>query len=335
MTIKTGKKNNIMIIANPVAGGNNLRKRWKRHLEPFLTKHLLKFDHKFTRAPGHATLLTREAIKAGYRVIVSMGGDGTLNEVVNGFFENGHQINPKTELGILPFGSGGDFIRTLKIERNYEKTIKRIKSKKCKKVDVGRVRFRDKRYNDRYFINIAEIGLGAAIMKHVNAKNRLLPALVRYLTGTFQGILKYKNIPVTLNLFPRTREPGNPRTKSLMSQASKSHRSDINLTNLIVANGQYFGRGMRPAPHAKLDDGVFDVVVIKDITLLKFLLHFPQMYTKKKLISSKVLETYQAHKVSLKALNRNPKLKCEVDGETYGQGDMTLQIIPGAIKVRV
>lgn len=305
----------IMLIANPAAGNKTLEKRWQKEILPFLKKKLIHFDFEFTKYRGEAPTLCRQALQSGYNLILSMGGDGTLNEVLNGFFHNGHPVNPDAVLGILPFGSGGDFIRSLKFERDYRKIIPRLLTRQTQKIDVGLVEFSDKQYPSRYFINTVQVGLGAAIMRRVNQKNKKIPPLLRYVSGSFQGFLDYKSVKVRLQLYPQ----GN---------------HVVNLNNLIVANGQYFGRGMIPAPQAILDDGFFDVVVIKDMSFAKFVLVFPQLYTRKKFLPANV-ETFRATKLTLELMNEHDHLETELDGEPTGIGNLSIKVIPKALQLKV
>ncbi|OVE82041.1 hypothetical protein BVY03_01975 [bacterium K02(2017)] len=306
----------ILLIANPNAGNKCLKRKWESDIHPFLKSKLKKFDVAFTKKAGDATTIAREANQNDYNIVVAMGGDGTINEVANGFLENSKPINPNCTLGILPFGSGGDFIRTLKIDRDYQKATHALITKKTKKIDVGYIEYKNKTTSPRYFINIAEIGLGANIMQRVNAKNKNLPALLRYLTGTLQGFADYNNIKVRLHL------------------KDQGH-FEVNLTNLVIANGQYFGRGMRPAPQAKLDDGLFDVIVMKDVNLVNFLINFPQIYASKKHMTSKILDNYQASQIEIEVLNPKDDLLTELDGENHGGGNQKVSLLHKVITLQI
>ncbi|MFH1356916.1 MAG: diacylglycerol kinase family protein [bacterium] len=308
-------------IINPTAGGKNISAYWNNTLLTPIKKQFPKSDFAFTQKVGHASLLTAKALKEGYKRIICVGGDGTLNEVINGFFKNNKPINPRAALGIIPSGSGGDFVRSLGIKHDIIKALRVIKKDRTKKIDVGHVSFKNKNIKPRLFINIAEAGLGAIVMTHVNNKNRKLPALYRYLSGTLQGFANYKNIPVTITLSHRPIDPSTPRT------------IETNLTNLVIANGQYFGRGMRPAPKAKLDDGLFDVIVIKDLNWLKFLSHFPEIYKQRKKIASQFFQTFQTAKITIKPLSKSDTVLSELDGENYGKGEMSFEILPKALKI--
>lgn len=306
----------IKLIANPSAGSQKLQKKWLHEISPFLKEKLPPFDFEFTREKHHATEIARESIKHGYNMIVAMGGDGTLNEVLNGFFEKGEMINPEAGLGILPFGSGGDFIRSLNFERTYKKAYEHLLSPHFTPIDVVVAKFDTPEIPDRYFINISETGLGASIMKRVNAKNRMIPSLLRYVSGSFQGFKDYKNIPIEITL-------------------DDNEHLDVNITNLIIANGQYFGRGMRPAPDAVLDDGVLDIVVIKDMSWSKFIICFPELYTKKKRVSKNVFKRYRAKSIRVRCKNDKDILETEVDGELCGSGSVAFSILPKALNIKI
>lgn len=309
-------KPKIMLIANPMAGNKALSAKWNKEIYPFLKENIPAFSFEFTKRKGHATQLAAQAIENGYQLIVSMGGDGTNNEIVNGFFDGQRPRNPDACFGVLPFGSGGDFIRTLGIERDFKKAALRLNSKKFLSIDIGRVEFSLKNHPARYFINAAEVGLGALIMNRVNSKNKTWPALIRYVTGSFQGFLDYKNTLVDLTL-------------------DNKKKTNINLTNLIVANGQYFGRGMRPAPKAKLDDGLFDILVIKDLNFLKFVKNFHKLYGKKKRLPTSILETHRCRAIEVQVHHAPGQLKTELDGETCGSGHQKISLLPGVLKFKV
>lgn len=306
----------ILLIANPKAGHHALGRNWDKEIHPVLTEILGQFDFEFTTAKNHASLLTRQSLDAGYSLIVAMGGDGTINEVVNGFFPRKQDSESSACLGILPFGSGGDFIRTVGIERDYRLAAKRLLSATVQMIDIGRIDFANREFPSRYFINTAQVGLGYHIMKHVNAKSKFLPALFRYITGSFQGYLSSDNIVVDVTLDNET-----PRR--------------INLTNLIIANGQYFGRGMRPAPDAKLDDGWLDLAIIKNLTFAKFMTNFHKLYLPQKNIDRNLLEQIRAKTLIIKKTNTSEFLGTEVDGEPCGEGDLTLSILPCALNLKL
>lgn len=316
MRFKNASGHHVMLVVNPSAGKGQLGKKWESEIHPFLSDKLKNFDFEFTKKPGDATRITAQALRHGYTMIVSMGGDGTLNECLNGFFSGGTNEYPDCVLGLLPFGSGGDFARSINLPRNYREAVKHLITKKTKRIDIGRASFPESRIASRYFINIANTGLVALIMKEVNGMNRSVPPLARYLSGTMMGFVQSKNIKVRMRITPQG-----------------THT--VNLTNVIVANGQYFGKGMRQTPQAKLDDGLFDVLVIKNATLAQLIMHFPQLYGVKTSLPNKIIENYRATEVAISLVDATDKLYSEMDGENYGEGGVVFQIVPQAIKIKI
>lgn len=306
----------VVVIANPKAGHGGLQRRWKRMIEPEIRQRFPNAEIYFTKHQGDATKATRHFLENDADLILIMGGDGSINECVNGFFNHGLPLSPHACLGIIPFGSGGDFIRTLQWPRDFRKALDRLKNGQVKKIDLGLVVLGNKPDQSRYFINIAEFGVGATIMKRVNRKNKKLPALWRYVSGSVQGFLDYKNVRVKLTLIPQA-------------------QFEMKLTNLIVANGRYFGRGMCPAPQAELDDGLFDVIVIKNMTVKRFLLSFPQLYLKKKNLPTALFESFRASQLEVELLNPKENLPAELDGETWGEGPLTVKMLPKVLNLVV
>ncbi|MCP5464359.1 MAG: diacylglycerol kinase family lipid kinase [Deltaproteobacteria bacterium] len=316
MKFKSANGFRTFLIANPTAGHGQLKRQWKSRIQPFLKKELAHFDFEFTKNKAHATELTQQALQNGYNLIVAMGGDGTINEVINGFFEKGKNTHPEACLGILPFGSGGDFIRSLKFERDYQKAAHHLQGKKTKAIDVGWIKFKDRKQADRYFVNIANVGLVAEIMSKVNSKYKRLPALARYLSGSFQGFFSHHNQDVRLHLAGK----GAMETK---------------LTNLIIANGSYFGRGMHPAPNARLDDGLFEIILLKDMSFLKLCLHFPEIYARKKVASASFLDHHESASIQIESLGEKDALRYEMDGEVYGHGDAQITLLKQKLKIKI
>lgn len=304
------------LIANTRAGSGKLGRIWASAVEPALRAIMPEFSHAFTERTGHATEIARKALREGFSTIVAMGGDGTINEVVNGFFDDGKPINSDAVLGILPFGSGGDFVRTVGIPRRFQKAAQILANGRVHAIDVGLVRFKESRFAPRHFINIADAGVVAAIMRGVERIPRTLPALSRYLGGTVLGFCNYQNVRVRLAF-------------------DGCDAGEYSLTNLVVANGRFFGRGMKPAPQAELDDGWLDVIVLKNTSLARFLVSvLPELYRGKiHAQTSSLHEIRRCHEVSVQVIDSRSKLPIEMDGETHGEGDATFTIMPRAINI--
>ena len=240
----------LLVIVNPRSAGGATGRHWQE-VESLLRQRLgVPFDVTFTQHAGHATLLAREG--AGrYPCVVALGGDGTINEVVNGLVDDNGPLRPDLRLGIIPRGTGADFIRTLGIPRDLEGAAARVARGQVREVDVAKVHFRDFGGRDtaRFFINEAEIGMGAATCQAVNRSSKRLGPRLTYLWSILVTMFRYRDQWVTLTL-----DGGEPWR--------------LLLNNAWVANGQYSGSGIHMAPRARLDDGLLDLVAIAHMGLV-------------------------------------------------------------------
>ncbi len=237
----------IVAVANPRAANGRAGKAATR-LAKALKEGGLDASLRFTAMAGDATRLTREAVAAGARIVLSVGGDGTNNEVVNGFFHGPPETRPATAFAIAPVGTGGDFAKTLGQTGEPAEVLARLERGQRRPIDVGRVEYTDLegRPASRYFVNIAEFGSGGAVVEKVNRTTKVLGGRMSFLMAILSVMPKYANKRVRYSL------DGGPE-KELVAN------------NMVVANGRFFGGGLMPAPHAELDDGLFDVVVIGDL----------------------------------------------------------------------
>jgi YegS/Rv2252/BmrU family lipid kinase len=233
----------MLIIVNPRSANGSTGRRWAE-IERGLRARLPAFDIAFTERPGHATDIAREAT-ARYDRIALVGGDGTLNEVVNGLIADDRPLRPDLVLGIIPYGTGGDFVRTLGIPRDLDGAAERLATGTAREVDVGKVCYRrpDGSEGIRYFINEGEIGMGAAVCEVVNRSSKRWGGRLSYLRAILVTALRYPDQEIMLSL-----------------DGAPAERVIIN--NIWLANGQYSGGGIRSGPRARLDDGLLDVVQI-------------------------------------------------------------------------
>jgi len=267
-----------------------------------------------TEYPGHATELAGQALKAGYKTIMSVGGDGTMNEVVNGFFENGQPISEDSVLVVFSRGTGCDFIRTLDIKKGIEDLLAILDRKQVKQVDVGRVNFLGTagKMVTRYFMNVADIGIGAETANRVNKHSKLLKGLLSFALGAVTTIILYKNKDFEV---------------IIDGEAVLSER----MNSVIIANGKYFGGGMKVAPEALIDDGVFDIIILGDLSKPELIKSFPLIYDGKHLSHPK-LKFYRGSKVKVKS---GGKGLIEVDGEIPGSDDAEFEILPKALNILI
>jgi YegS/Rv2252/BmrU family lipid kinase len=302
-------KNNWFAVVNPRSANGSTKKRWPEYLIRLRESGYL-IDFAYTTKPGDATRITQRVLKEGYSQIIAVGGDGTTNEVVNGFFFDDQQINTEAELAIFSHGTGGDLIRTLQISKGIEGFLEILQRGQKRLTDVGEVFFQDKdgQLAHRYFLNVADVGLGGETVDRVNRQSKLLGGKLSFLIGSVLSILRYHN-------------------KVMSCEIDGKLIFEGRLNSIMVANGQYFGGGMMIAPHAEIDDGLFDVVCLGDFSTLMLLRHLPKIY-KGTHLEIPGVTVYRGRAVIITTVE---KALLDLDGEQPGQAPLTFSIHPKAL----
>jgi YegS/Rv2252/BmrU family lipid kinase len=305
-------RHKIKLVANPAAGNFAVSKNWLS-LQNKLKDILGDFSAELTTKPGDAIQITQRALQEGCETIVAVGGDGTINEIVNGFFENGRLINPEAKLGVIPMGTGGDFIKTLKIPDTPEAAAPRIREGQIKKCDLGAVCFPyGDGINSRYFINIADAGFGAAVVEKVRQSTKALGPFFAYLTGLLRALTTYKNQPMKIKV-------------------DDVFESEETAAAVIAANGQFFGGGMWVAPGAKVDDGKFEVIIIGDISRPEIIANIYKIYNGA-LKGHPKIRYLQGEKIFL---HSDSPVGVEADGEQLRTLPAAFEILPAMLNVLV
>ena len=232
----------VLFIVNPSAAAGGAGREWAT-IESWLPSTGLKYEAALTTGPLEATAITERAVRESRPVVVAVGGDGTLNEIVNGFFHNGAPIPTTTKLAMLPLGTGGDFRRTLNIPLDHRSAIQVIASGVPRRLDAGCVSYQaaDGSTGVRHFINIADAGLGGDVVHRVNNGSKRLGTLT-FKVASLMALLAWKN--------------------KAMNVVVDGVSHDLKAQQVVIANCQYFGGGMRMAPTASPTDGVFDVILV-------------------------------------------------------------------------
>lgn len=301
--------NMVFLIYNPAAGGGRAGKIWNR-VENLLKKH--RVDHRvaFTEKPGHAMELSKKAFEEGYRKIVAFGGDGTVNEVVNGLFLNGYDLK-EIVFGWIPFGSGKDWARTIGVPLEIEEAIRTLKDGKefVQDLGVGEYEKASGEREKRAFVNVAGLFFDGFVTYRTNLLKRKNRA--SYFSRIFSSIIEYKPPVARIQIDEKVWE------KRVFS--------------MNVGICKYNGGGMNQLPHAVPDDGLLAVTVINDIGKLRILTNLHRVFNGKLLEHSGV-EGYQAKKVVVEFQKDEP---VEFDGESFWAKKIFFSIITGAIRVLV
>jgi YegS/Rv2252/BmrU family lipid kinase len=297
-------------IVNPKSGNGATQRAWPAIEKLLKLRYPFKFETAFTEKPEHDTELCREGILKGCDRIVSVGGDGTLNGVVNGFFVQDRLLRAEVALGALEIGTGADFVRTLGFPRKAEAAIDQLGTALPQSVDVGRAEFLSLEGNRvvRYFINILDFGIGGAVVESVNRTTKRFGGRLSFLWAILVTLLHYENREIRYRL-------DGGEWKSAV------------LNNFIVANGRYFGGGLLPAPAAALNDGWFDIVLFGDIGIWEAITNLPKLRSGTHLENPHV-QTMQAKQVDAES---KTTVFIDMDGELVGRLPIRISIVPGIL----
>lgn len=296
-------------IVNPVAGARRTAKKWPQIMR--LLKSLgLRFEHDVTEAPGHAIELAKSAVKKGYKLVVSVGGDGTINEVVNGLHDSGSAA--EVTLGIVSTGTGSDYIRTLGIPRAYPEACQCLLNSKKLTVDVGVVEYSSGgQVVKRLFVNFAGLGFDAEIVKATTQKFKILSSTPAYLLGLLTTLITYRNKKISLVVDGEALEQ--------------------KICTVLMSNGKYGGGGMFAAPGADLTDGLLDVLTIGDLSKPDLLWSLPRVYRGTHLTHPKVT-LKKAKEIEIKSAS---PMTIQADGELLGELPARFYILPAALNIAV
>lgn len=307
-----------LVIVNPASAGGNTAKDWPG-LAVRIRDHFGPFACAFTKRAGHAREIALTEAENGRKLILACGGDGTLSEVANGIIEaqkqpqNGVQSN--TVLGLLPHGTGGDFRKTLDLPARFVDAVQALAKGVTRRIDAGEIDYIDHqgRSAHRYFINVSSLGLGGEVVKRVNSANKSLGGTIPFAYATLAATLNYQRPELWVQL-----DDGDARR--------------IAITNISIANGRYFGGGMKIAPDAKLNDGLFDIVIIKDIATIDILANVQKLYAGTHGDLAYV-SIKRAQKFTVRAVNERELVRIEVDGEAPGRLPATFRVVKDALSV--
>ncbi|HEX7492771.1 MAG TPA: diacylglycerol kinase family protein [Bacteroidales bacterium] len=307
---KNSNRREWLVIVNPNAGNGKGKKDWDK-ISGLLKNEALPFDVNFTERKGHAIHFTIEGIAAGYRKIITVGGDGTLNEVVNGVFLNKNCPTTDISLALIPVGTGNDWGRMFGIPLDYKKAISIIGENKLMLHDVGLVSFYyGTEKMERYFINIAGLGFESVVVKRTNyQKDRGHSGKLIYFYNLLMSLISYKNTRAEIII--------------------DGEKISADVFSLNVGNGRYCGGGMRQTPGALPDDGLLDVTIINGMGKFEIIRNLKILYDGTILKHPKI-DGYKCKKIEV---NSDSAMYAEADGESLGQTPAEFSIIPDGINI--
>ena len=299
------------VIVNPNAGKRKGEKDWLE-IAAALTDAGIEFVNVFTEHRNHAVLLAQKYIENGYRNIIVVGGDGTLNEVVNGIFIQKHIPTNEITLAMIPVGTGNDWCRMFNIPGDYKQAVKLITKREIFVQDTGTIKYisNDGKEITRYFINMAGMGFDALVAQKTNKQKDLGKSNpLSYVANIFLSLFSYTFTKVTILL------------------DGEKIVSDI--FSMSVGICQYNGGGMKQAPNALPDDGLFDMTLIKPVGKLKIIRNFLKLFDGTFTRMPEV-STYRSSKI---IIHSEPPMYMEADGESLGHTPFVFNILPQSLNV--
>ncbi|AQS94529.1 diacylglycerol kinase [Polaribacter sp. BM10] len=290
------------IIANPASGNKNFSKIWKK-IEQLLNNKNLDYSFAFTQFSKHEIDLVQNAIKKGYRNIISVGGDGTLHNVVNGVMLQRYVKTSNITIGVLPLGTGNDWIKTYKQPNSIEKALEIISKKTTILQDIG-VITTDK--HTIYYNNVAGIGYDGYIVNKLKYLKKF--GALSYLLAGIYGLIFYKKSAYKILI----------NNKELKEKC------------LMVVCGicKYSGGGMQFTKDVNTTDGLLDITIAKNLNFLDLIINLPKLYSGA-IVNHKKVNTYKTSKITVMPINAKPFI--QADGELITSGKLQISIIPKAI----
>jgi YegS/Rv2252/BmrU family lipid kinase len=299
-------------IINPLAGSGKGKTDWPQ-IESLLKVNGIDFDFVFTTHKYHAVELTVNAINQGYKKLIAVGGDGTLNEIVNGVFIQTKYPTTEVVLGVIAVGTGNDWSRMYKIHSTYEGKISAIKTGNLFLQDVGKVEYEESKVKQaRYFANAAGVGFDAEVARRTNKlKESGHHGKILYMGSLVRALFDYK--------------------PSLINIAIDGKKVGGTIFSLTVGIGRYNGGGMMQLPNAISDDGLFDVTVIRQIRRFEVIRNIYRLYNGTILSHPKI----SGHTGKSVIISSDIPIGLEVDGESLGVSPFTFGVVPKSINVIV
>ncbi len=293
------------VIINPTSGNGSSKKKWPK-IESMLKTYEFDYKYAFTEHENHSSKLVLEAIENGFENLICVGGDGTLHNIVNGIMNQNKVNSNKINVGMIPIGTGNDWVKTHNIPNDFEKAIQIIKIGHKKLQDLGKIEFVSGDRKPVYFNNLAGVGFDGFVVSKVH-KYKNFGALT-YLAGAIIGLFSFKNFRTKIHI-----ESNEINTKSLM---------------VLVGLCQYSGGGMQLTKNPTPFDGLFDISIAKNIGKIDIIMNLGKLFNGK-IVKHKKVETYKSDSISI-TIEDSELPFIQADGELIGKGNIKMSIIPKA-----
>lgn len=303
-------KNDWFVIINPISGFGKSEEVWN-YIDSQLSESF-DFFHTHTKFPHHATTILIDAVSDGYRNFLCIGGDGTLHDAVNGVMQQNTCDNQEIQIAFYSCGTGNDWQRNNFKDTSIEYFVQRFIEQDYLLHDVGKIScIIEKERRDHYFINMAGVGFDAFVVQNMQSEKS---SRFAYLFAMLKSLFRYKHIALKIEFDNQIIE-------------CKSYTS-------IIALNKYAGGGMKLAPNAINNDGLFDVVIVKDLSIPMVLLNTHKMYSGSYTNLKKVV-SYRTNHIKVSVSYNSENTYTQAEGELIGTGPFEFTCIPEAIKILI
>ncbi len=308
-----GYKGNPCIIINPTAGRGYAARIRHRLMSAINERFSGDYSLSITSEHGDAAIAARDAVESGTSCIIVVGGDGTVNEVVNGIMDSKRPLKHDFALGLVNCGTGGGLAQTLHLPASPEKQLDIICHQSSIAIDLGQIQFRDCKGTEhrKYFVSECQMGIGSVVVAGVGSVHKY-----------FGGTLAFGSVALMTALSLKAPE----MTMQIDNNAGVTEK----LIGVVIGNGVYCGGGMKLTPFAEPNDGILDVLRIHDMPVLTRVWNFPKIYTGRH-INSPHFSISQGRRI---VIDSKESVLIEADGELLGSVPCEIEVIPSALHVK-
>lgn len=297
--------NTWFLIVNPSSGNKNFKNSWNE-IKYLLNLKKIQYSFAFSQYTKHEVELVREVIKKGYKIIISIGGDGTLHHVINGVMTQTYIKTNKVKIGIIPLGTGNDWIKTYNIPNSIEKSIAIIKKNTTILQDIGCITLLNGK--KEYFNNLAGIGYDGYVVKNLKYLKKV--GSIAFLLSGLYSLLSYRKKKYTITIGDETL-----KEECLM---------------IIFGICKYSGGGLRVTKYPNPTDGLLDITIVKKFSFFNLLFNLPKLYNGN-IVHHKKVDNYKVKELNI--INDNSII--EADGEVVGYGSLNVTILQNAVQFLV
>ena len=293
------------VTVNPTSGYGASKKKWPLIFNE-LKQQQFSFEFAITTHKFHAETLVQNAINKGFKKFICVGGDGTLHAIVNGILSSNTLHISKIKIGIIPIGTGNDWVKTYNISKNYKEAIQIIKTENTVQQDIGKITLNPEN-KVIYFNNLAGIGFDGYVVNKVHKFKNL--GSLAYLSGALVSLFSYK--------------------KPLLELTFNSTVIKSKTLLLFIGICKFCGGGMQLTKNPNTTDGLFDISFVKNITFFQIIANISGLFNGK-ITNKKIVENYKTNQLKIKVLD-NQETYIQADGELIGSGDFSVTILPKAL----